>query len=227
MSVSPSSESTIHVVVTGTVRSINTTSGAIVVNGTTVLVPSSATIRNRSASLTFADLQVGQSVTIQASRSGSIITALEIFIEDSPGTYVQLEGQVSALTGTCPSLSFKISGTLVMTSASTKTDPGCAQIVNGATVAVSGVRQSDGSVTASFARVERVQAAGSIAALQGSCPSITFALGGSVVSTSSVTVFDGRACSQLSDGTAVRVDGYTQGDGSIAATSVSQTVSSR
>jgi Domain of unknown function (DUF5666) len=92
---------------------------------------------------------------------------------------------------------------------------------------VSGVRQSDGSVTASFVMVERVQASGSIAALQGSCPSITFALGGSVVSTSSVTVFDGRACRQLSDGTAVRVDGYKQGDGSIAATSVSQTVSSR
>ena len=69
--------------------------------------------------------------------------------------------------------------------------------------------------------VERVQASGSIAALQGSCPSITFALGGSVVSTSSVTVFDGRACNQLSDGTAVRVDRYKQGDGSIAATSVS------
>jgi hypothetical protein len=93
------------------------------------------------------------------------------------------------------SLTFKISGTTVMTIASTKTDPGCAQVVNGAAVAVSGVRRSDGSVTASFVMVERVQASGSIAALQGSCPSITFALGGSVVSTSSVTVFDGRACS--------------------------------
>jgi hypothetical protein len=227
VSVSPSSEPIIHVVVTGTVRSINTTSGSLVVNGTTVLVPSSATIRNRSASLTFADLQVGQSVTIQATRSGSTITALEIFIEDGPASYVQLEGPVSGLTGTCPSLTFKISGTTVTTIASTKTDPGCAQVVNGAAVAVSGVRQSDGSVTASFVMVERVQASGSIAALHGSCPSITFALGGSVVSTSSVTVFDGRACSQLADGTAVRVDGYKQGDGSIAATSVSQTVSSR
>jgi hypothetical protein len=43
-----------------------------------------------------------------------------------------------------------------MTIASTKTDPGCAQVVNGAAVAVSGVRQSDGSVTASLVMVERV-----------------------------------------------------------------------
>jgi hypothetical protein len=227
VSVSPSGEAIINVVVTGTVRSINTTSQSLVVNGTTVVVPSSATIRNRSASLTFADLQVGQSVTIQATRSGSTITALEIFIEESPATYVQLEGQVSGLTGTCPSLTFSISGTTVMTIASTKTDPGCAQVVNGAAVAVSGVRQSDGSVTASFVMVERVHASGSISARQGSCPSITFALDGSVVSTSSATRFDGRPCSQLADGTTVRIDGYRQSDGSIAATSVSQTVSSR
>jgi hypothetical protein len=227
VSVFPSGEPTFNVVVTGTVRSISTTSQSLVVNGTTVFVPGSATIRNRGASLTFADLQVGQIVTIQASRSGSTITALEIFIESGAPTDVQLEGQVSGLTGTCPSLTFGISGTTVMTIASTKTDPGCAQVVNGAAVAVSGVRQSDGSVTASFVRVERVQAAGSIAALQGSCPSITFALGGTAVSTSSATVFDGTACSQLSDGTAVRVDGYRRSDGSIAATSVSKMVSSR
>jgi hypothetical protein len=114
-----------------------------------------------------------------------------------------------------------------MTIAPTKTDPGCAQVVNGAAVAVSGVRQSDGSVAASFVMVERVHASGSISALQGSCPSITFALAGSAVSTSSATMFDGRPCSQLADGTMVRIDGYRQSDGSIAATSVSQTVSSR
>ena len=193
--VSPSSEPIANVVVTGAVGSINTTSRSIVVSATTVSVPSSATIRNRSASpLTFADLQVGQTVTIQANRSGSTFTALEIFIEDGPATYVQLEGQVSGLSGTCPSLTFRISGTTVTTIASTKTDAGCAQVVNGAAVLVNGVRQSDGSVTASFVMVQRVQAAGSIAWPSGLVPLNHFALGGSAVSTSSVTLFaDGRA----------------------------------
>jgi hypothetical protein len=75
--------------------------------------------------------------------------------------------------------------------------------------------------------VRPVQAAGSIAALQGSCPSITFSLAGTVVSTSPVTLFAGGPCSQLSDGAGVSVDGYRQSDGSIAATSVSQIGSSR
>jgi hypothetical protein len=226
--VSPSSEPIANVVVTGVVGSINTTSRSIVVSGTTVSVPSSATIRNRIASLlTFGDLRVGQTVTIQANRSGSTITALEIFIEDGPDTDVQLEGQVSGLTGTCPSLTFRISGTTVATIASTMIDGGCAKVVNGAAVLVNGVRQSDGSVTASDVVVQRVQAAGSITALGGSCPSITFSLGSTAVSTSSVTLFAGRACGQLSDGTAVRVDGYIQSDGSIAAASVSQMGSSR
>ena len=226
--VSPSTEPIANVVVTGVVGSINTTSRSIVVSATTVSVPSSATIRNRIASpLTFADLQVGQTVTIQANRSGSTFTALEIFIEDGPGTDVQLEGQVSGLSGTCPSLTFRISGTTVTTIASTMIDGGCAQVVNGAAVLVNGVRESDGSVAASDVMVQRVQAAGSIAGLRGSCPSITFSLGGTAVSTSSVTLFAGPACGQLSDGIAVSVDGYRQTDGSIAATSVSQMGSSR
>jgi hypothetical protein len=155
VTVSPSSEPISNVVVTGVIGSINTTGRSIVVSGTTVSVPSGVTILSRNASLTFADLQIGQTVTIQANRSGSTITALEIFIENGPGTFVQIEGQVSGVTGTCPSLTFKISGT-------------------------------------------------------------------SIVSTSPVTMFAGRPCSQLSDGAGVRVDGYRQSDGSIAATSVSQ-----
>jgi hypothetical protein len=199
------------------------------VSGTTVSVPSSVTIRSRDVSLTFADLQIGQTVTIEANRSGLTITALEILIENGPGTSVQLEGHVSGLTGTCPALTFKISETSVATSASTTIDGGCAQLVNGAEVLVNGVRQADGSVTASYVMVvvQRVHAAGSVAALQGSCPSITFSVGGTVVSTSSVTLFAGRPCGQLANGAEVSVDGYKQSDGSIAATSVSELESSR
>jgi Domain of unknown function (DUF5666) len=220
VAVPPPGAPTASTLVTGVIESINATSRSIVVSGTTVSVPSSATVRNRLGSLTFADLQVGQTVTIQASRSGSTITAMDIFIDNSPGPYVPLEGQVSGLTGTCPSLMFTISGTTVVTVAST-VDSNCAYIVNGAMVRVNGIRQTDGSVTASEVVVELVQAAGSIAALQGSCPSVTFSLGSTVVSTSPATLFAGRACSQLSNGAVVGVDGYGQSNGSIAATSVS------
>ena len=133
---------------------------------------------------------------------------------------VDFEGKVSGLIGTCPSLQFTAGGRAVTTSASTTVRGGCSAIVNSAPVLVSGVRQSDGSVSASAVIVREVEATGAIGALQGSCPAITFTLGSTAVSTSASTNFAHDTCSQLANGGSATAVGYTQSDGSIAASAV-------
>jgi hypothetical protein len=60
----------------------------------------------------------------------------------------ELKGLVSNLTGTCPTLTFTVAGTKVVTNSATKFDDPCQQIANGRRVEVKGTRQTDGSIVA-------------------------------------------------------------------------------
>jgi hypothetical protein len=61
----------------------------------------------------------------------------------------ELEGAVSGLTGTCPSLTFTVQQTTVRTNSSTVFKDGpCTAITNGKRVEVEGTRQADGSIVA-------------------------------------------------------------------------------
>jgi len=60
----------------------------------------------------------------------------------------ELKGLVSNLTGTCPALTFTVSGTRVVTNSATKFDDPCQQIANGRRVEVEGTRLTDGSIVA-------------------------------------------------------------------------------
>jgi hypothetical protein len=62
---------------------------------------------------------------------------------------VEFEGPVTSLGGACPDLTVTVSGTRVVTTASTKYRGGnCRHIAEGTRVFVVGERQSDGSVRA-------------------------------------------------------------------------------
>jgi uncharacterized protein DUF5666 len=139
----------------------------------------------------------------------------------NPNQLAQLQGLVTGVSGACPALTFTVSRTTVSTTSSTNVDGGCDKIVNGATVALTGTRQSNGSVVASHVEIRQVEVAGSIAALQGSCPVIRFSIGSTAVSTTANTTFSGGACSHLANGQSASVDGYLQSNGAIAATRVS------
>jgi hypothetical protein len=66
----------------------------------------------------------------------------------------RVRGQVSALSGTCPALTFSVGPTHVTTTATTKFDrAGCSAVVNGSTVKVSGTKQADGSIQATSVEV--------------------------------------------------------------------------
>jgi hypothetical protein len=139
----------------------------------------------------------------------------------NPNQLVQLQGLVTGVSGACPALSFTVSRTTVSTTSSTNVDGGCDKIVNGATVALSGTRQSNGSVVASHVEIRQVEVAGSIAALQGTCPVVSFSFGSTAVSTTANTTFSGTTCSHLANGQSASVDGYLQSNAAITATRVS------
>jgi hypothetical protein len=68
-------------------------------------------------------------------------------------TPVSLDGIVSSLSGTCPTLLFSVEGQLVVTNADTDFRHGkCRDLSNGDTVSIDGMTQADGTVDAS--RVE-------------------------------------------------------------------------
>jgi hypothetical protein len=144
------------VYVDGVIASIDGTGQSFVVHGTTVNVPSTAVIRAEGATVTFADLKVGERVRVRGTSAGvGRVTASEIVAEGVPPANVT--GAVASLAGTCPSLTFTVGGTTVRTSPTTRFErSGCAQVVNGRTVRVEGVKQTDGSIQAGRVDLEEV-----------------------------------------------------------------------
>jgi len=160
---------------------------------------------------------------------------------NEPGR-VELKGVIAARTGACPSITFSVGTSTVMTNAATTFDDGaCTTLQNGVQVEVEGVRQANGIVLAS--RVENKTADdddddddedndndddrhggearldGAIGGLGGACPAITFSVSGSTVSTSASTRFD-NACGSLKNGDRVEVRGIRQANNVVAASRV-------
>jgi hypothetical protein len=138
----------------------------------------------------------------------------------------RIAGEVSNLGGACPTLSFKIGSTTVSTSTSTSfPDGNCAAVANGSMVEVDGTPQPDGSVAATQVRVaqphpQAAQAHGAVSGLTGTCPTVTFMVGTSMISTTSDTTFGGAGCAALANGSNVAVTGTLQTGGSILAAQV-------
>jgi len=61
---------------------------------------------------------------------------------------------------------------------------------------------------------------GTVAGLSGTCPSVTFTVQGTKVTTTANTKFDGITCARVQNGTIVEVKGQRQADGTIAAAKV-------
>jgi hypothetical protein len=147
----------------GRITAVDTSARTLRVGTTQVRVPPTAVIRHGSRVLAFADLHVGDHVEVKGTVESGVLVASEVKVEqddDDDGrddaNEVELKGTVSALSGTCPSLTFTIQNTKVVTSASTSfREVTCAAIAGGTVkvVEVKGTRRSDGSVAAT--RVER------------------------------------------------------------------------
>jgi hypothetical protein len=131
------------------------------------------------------------------------------------------EGPLSNLAGSCPAVTFTVDNTTVSTTPNTRFTGGtCAQLTDGTTVAVDGTLQN-GALVAADVRTQTSMAHvhGTVSALEGACPAVTFTVDNTTVSTTPNTRFTGGTCAQLTDGTAVAVDGTLQ-DGSVVAAGV-------
>lgn len=149
----------------GHITSIDAAARTLRVAGVLVEVPASAVIRREGQTLAFGDLRVGNKVEIHARLEGSRLVATEVKVkgddddedgdDDSSDSLTEVEGVVSGLTGTCPSVAFTVRTLTVRTNASTRFEGGgCSHVRNGADVEVKGTRQSDGSLLAVRVEIE-------------------------------------------------------------------------
>jgi len=149
-------------VLSGFVTAVDGTS--LTVRGVTVTPATDAVIRHGHTSLTFASIVVGDHVQARGTMDEATLEADEIKVEhtgsggegepededDEDENDAKVEGLVSGLpSGTCPALTFTVGTKQVTTSTSTTfKDVTCATMVNGMSVEVKGVLQSNGSIAA-------------------------------------------------------------------------------
>jgi hypothetical protein len=153
-----------RVEVEGRVSAVNAAGLTITIGTTVVSVPAGTPIRHDGNTEPFSALHVGDRVHVHAAMVGSVVTANEVEDHNDPGTPPQanqgpgndndenegeVEGAISAKSGTCPTLTFTVSARSVSTSAGTQfKDGACTALVNGTNVEVKGTVQTNGSILA-------------------------------------------------------------------------------
>ena len=225
---------------TGSASSFQFTIGSRLVKG-----DASTTINGSSNAVkTFTDLKNGVSVEVKGVQKDGFVQATRIHLENEaePEAEAEVDGTVSALTGSASAFQFKV-GSVTVNGDSKTTFGGSsnatktfADLKNGVTVEVKGVRATDGSVQATRIHIENadddngddndneneVEADGALGAVTGTCPAIASTVGSTKFTTTTSTRFDGAACSALKAGDRVEVKGSKKSDGSIAATRVNK-----
>jgi hypothetical protein len=113
-----------------------------------------------SASLTLSNVNAGDEIRIDVRLNGS---SARIESETRRGgddddenrdEANEVKGIVSALTGTCPALTFTVGTRLVRTGSTTVFDDRCTDIRNGVRVEVNGIRTNNGTFTATRVEVD-------------------------------------------------------------------------
>ncbi len=145
-----------------------------------------------------------------------------------------LTGTISALTGSCPAVTFVIERkTVRVDAATTYGEAACSRLANGVRIEVVGASQSDGSINASSVRLlstttttpppttpTTVTVSGTTRMVTGACPTKTFVVEAKTIRTSAETVFGPGTCVDLRDSIRAEVTGIAQSDGSVNATRV-------
>jgi hypothetical protein len=137
---------------TGTASSFQFTVGATLVKGdATTMIAGDSTVPR-----TFANLKNGAIAEVHGTQQTGFVQALRIQIEgaenDPPDVNeneVDVRGALGPITGTCPAISSTVGTTKFATTASTRFDDvACPALKAGASMRVRGIRNADGSVTA-------------------------------------------------------------------------------
>jgi hypothetical protein len=130
-------------------------------------------------------------------------------------------GAVSGLTGSCPALTFTLSGTTVHTTDKTVFEGGtCADVKEGARAGAMGPKDATGAITAEHVKIAPPPppaVSGAVTALSGTCPALTFTLSGTTVHTTDKTVFEGGTCADVKEGARAGAMGPKDATGAITA----------
>ncbi len=216
--------------------------GTLVVAGRTITTDTSTIIRQGDATRSFADLAVGQRVHVKGQTSQAAFLARVIEIQNTQTDLpVNLNGIVQNLTGSELAFQFTIDGRTVTGDAQTEffgdgnRTASFADLKNGVRVEVKGQYRQDGSTATVYAVRIKVNAAnddsnrlpgsstkieGTVGALSGTCPNLSFRVNGTPVTTTASTTFSGGGCSAVKNGVKVEVEGARQTDGAVLASKV-------
>ena len=211
----------------------------LTVGASTVHTSASTTVQRGASTSSLSALAVGQSLEVEGTRrADGSIDALSIHIEDAAEFEASVTGVLTSRIGTAPALTLVVGGVTVRTTASTQLKAGgggdgessnsgssttldFSSLVVGVTLEVEGAQQADGSIAASKITLENTadtqfEATATMSAPSGTCPGITFVLGGVTIVANASTEFD-QACSSFTAGTLVEVRGVRQLNGTVTA----------
>ena len=207
----------------GPISDISLAIRVVTLAGVVVGVPTDDIIHRGTEQLTLADLQIGDVARVLGVPDGGMVQAVDIEILSPPrAAILTLAGEVSALSGGCPFLMFGVAGTPVETSGATLFRAAlCTDLVEGGSVAVSG-ELSGGVLHAADVLIETDTIQGVVTGLSGSCPTASFTLDGTTVTTDSATQYVGGACADVREGSEVIVAGVLVG-ASLRAASITVT----
>ena len=126
------------------------------VAGTTVKTGSETVIQRKGdKDQTPAQLQVGMTVELTGGLlpDGTVVAKHIHIVGDAVGGLFQMSGSMGSRSGTCPTISFSVSGYNIATTGATTFVPNCSSLSNGSKVKVIGIVQAGGTVNAT--RVEK------------------------------------------------------------------------
>jgi hypothetical protein len=144
-----------------------------------------------------------------------------------PAPAEAVSGTIARFSGTCPTVTFTVDATSVVTSASTIFGASsCGALANGMTIIVEGRVQQGGILLATSLRIlppPVVTVRGVVSGVAAACPTLTFLADGRTIATTPGTKFSGGTCVDIANGVQVSVDGTVQ-HGVISASSVHLTI---
>ncbi len=139
-----------------------------------------------------------------------------------PPPEITVSGTVAALSGACPTITFTLDTVAIVTNASTTYGGGssCTSVKNGEKRSAVGIRQRDGRLLVSYISgpvvppPTEITVNGTVGALGGACPAITFTLDTvAIVTNSSTTYGGGSSCTSVKNGERRYAVGTKQSDG--------------
>ena len=210
-------------------------SDTIVVAGEAIKIDAATVIQQDGRTTSAGDLAVGVRVHVKAQTASGVLTATRVEIQNTDTTVpVSYNGLVELLTGTAGNFSFFVNGREVRGDGDTdffgtgNGEVGFANLRNGIRVEVK-AEMRNGFAYATAIHVnesqgdqgqgQAVELSGTVGALVGTCPNLTFTVQGTTVDTSSSTLFTAN-CAAVANGATVQVKGLKQPGGRVLAAEV-------